>query len=276
MVGFKKKLAKSSKLHIRNAELNDDINIESFSDKNLNMEPNKQLVFSNFIKNYCQEEAVVKAIEEDEQNMGVDIEEEGGDRILISDLTEFVSNIKEEEQQTLVEEKKVNEERNNNNNIEAKKLSETEKEILFGTSLGSTINHLKNQGLIRTEEMGKGGKEEMKSGEFLFELEYTDEFGRKLTPKEAFKQLSHVFHGKGSGKTKKEKRLRRIAEELKAEKNVFDTPITLVDNGQKVDHILLSGESKNKLIMDSVEEEKKTKKGETKLVPTNIKKAKIK
>ena len=30
------------------------------------------------------------------------------------------------------------------------------------------------------------------------ELKYVDEFGRHMTQKEAFKQLSHQFHGKGS------------------------------------------------------------------------------
>lgn len=48
-------------------------------------------------------------------------------------------------------------------------------------------------------------------------LEYKDEFGRDLTPKEAFKHLSHQFHGKGSGKAKTEKRLKKIEDERKRE-----------------------------------------------------------
>ena len=44
---------------------------------------------------------------------------------------------------------------------------------------------------------------------------YHDEFGRELTPKEAWKALSHKFHGKGSGRMKMEKRLKKIAEERK-------------------------------------------------------------
>jgi len=47
------------------------------------------------------------------------------------------------------------------------------------------------------------------------EITYTDEFGRALTPKEAWKDLSHKFHGKGSGTNKREKLLKRIAEEKK-------------------------------------------------------------
>lgn len=57
---------------------------------------------------------------------------------------------------------------------------------------------------------------------------YYDEFGRTLTPKEAWKALSHKFHGKGSGKLKTEKRLKRIAEEKKKEAMASgDTPLSM-------------------------------------------------
>ena len=49
------------------------------------------------------------------------------------------------------------------------------------------------------------------------ELKYVDEGGRKLDAKEAFKHLSHQFHGKGSGKLKTEKRLKKIEDEKKRE-----------------------------------------------------------
>lgn len=44
-------------------------------------------------------------------------------------------------------------------------------------------------------------------------LEYVDETGRHLNQKEAFRQLSHRFHGKGSGKKKTEKRGKKLDEE---------------------------------------------------------------
>ncbi|PLW07253.1 hypothetical protein PCANC_05340 [Puccinia coronata f. sp. avenae] len=47
------------------------------------------------------------------------------------------------------------------------------------------------------------------------EIKYNDEFGRELTRKEAWKALSHKFHGKGSGKAKTEKRIKKIEEEKK-------------------------------------------------------------
>ncbi|KAF9890166.1 hypothetical protein FE257_006327 [Aspergillus nanangensis] len=49
------------------------------------------------------------------------------------------------------------------------------------------------------------------------QLKYIDEYGRSMNQKEAFKHLSHQFHGKGSGKMKTEKRLKKIEEEKKRE-----------------------------------------------------------
>jgi U4/U6.U5 tri-snRNP-associated protein 1 len=60
------------------------------------------------------------------------------------------------------------------------------------------------------------------------QIQYFDEFGRTLTPKEAWKALSHKFHGKGSGKMKTEKRLKKIAEEKKQEAMASgDTPLSM-------------------------------------------------
>ncbi|KJY00948.1 DNA binding protein SART-1 [Zymoseptoria brevis] len=49
------------------------------------------------------------------------------------------------------------------------------------------------------------------------QLRYNDEYGRSMNQKEAFKHLSHAFHGKGSGKQKTEKRLKKIEDEKKEE-----------------------------------------------------------
>jgi U4/U6.U5 tri-snRNP-associated protein 1 len=46
-------------------------------------------------------------------------------------------------------------------------------------------------------------------------LNYVDEFGRHMNQKEAFKKLSHQFHGKTSGNTKTKKHLDKIAQEKK-------------------------------------------------------------
>ena len=47
------------------------------------------------------------------------------------------------------------------------------------------------------------------------ELKYIDEHGRRLDQKEAFKELSHQFHGKTSGKGKTEKKLKKLEQEKK-------------------------------------------------------------
>ncbi|KAL8697444.1 MAG: hypothetical protein Q9201_007128 [Fulgogasparrea decipioides] len=49
------------------------------------------------------------------------------------------------------------------------------------------------------------------------ELKYVDEFGRSMNQKEAFKHLSHQFHGKGSGKQKTEKHLKKIEDDKRRE-----------------------------------------------------------
>jgi U4/U6.U5 tri-snRNP-associated protein 1 len=60
-------------------------------------------------------------------------------------------------------------------------------------------------------------------------LEYIDEKGHNMNEKEAFRYLSHKFHGKGSGKKKTEKRLKKI-EETEAMKKMSstDTPLNTV------------------------------------------------
>lgn len=49
------------------------------------------------------------------------------------------------------------------------------------------------------------------------QIKYVDDDGRLMNQKEAFKHLSHQFHGKGSGKMKTEKHLKKVAEEKKRE-----------------------------------------------------------
>ncbi|CAH8288826.1 unnamed protein product [Schistosoma intercalatum] len=65
-------------------------------------------------------------------------------------------------------------------------------------------------------------------------LEYVDELGRDLSAKEAFRQLSHKFHGKGSGKNKTQNRMKKINEEflLKASTS-SDTPLGTVNKLNK-------------------------------------------
>jgi hypothetical protein len=57
-------------------------------------------------------------------------------------------------------------------------------------------------------------------------LEYTDDQGRKLTPKEAYRQLSYRFHGRAPSKSVLDKRLKRLEREKKlTEAASGDTPL---------------------------------------------------
>merc|ERR1719447_322652 len=79
-------------------------------------------------------------------------------------------------------------------------------------------------------------------------LEYIDDNGRAMNSKEAFRFLSHKFHGKGSGKLKTEKRFRKVEEDKMMEKmSSVDTPLGTLNKLQKktrdlaTPYVVLSG-----------------------------------
>lgn len=81
---------------------------------------------------------------------------------------------------------------------------------------------------LREQQEARDNMEAFKNYKPDVNIVYYDEFGRALTPKEAWKALSHKFHGKGSGKMKTEKRLKKIAEEKKKEAMASgDTPLSM-------------------------------------------------
>ena len=47
-------------------------------------------------------------------------------------------------------------------------------------------------------------------------LDYRDESGRQLTPKEAYRRISYAFHGHNPSKTTRDKRLKRMQREQSA------------------------------------------------------------
>jgi U4/U6.U5 tri-snRNP-associated protein 1 len=81
---------------------------------------------------------------------------------------------------------------------------------------------------LRDQQEARANLEAFKNYKPDVNIVYHDEFGRALEWKEAWKALSHKFHGKGSGKMKTEKRLKKIAEEKKKEAMVSgDTPLSM-------------------------------------------------
>jgi len=60
-------------------------------------------------------------------------------------------------------------------------------------------------------------------------IEYKDEWGRLLTPKEAFRQLSYKFHGRKPGRKKQDKILRKLREDLHVNSGEMnDTPLGIM------------------------------------------------
>jgi len=92
---------------------------------------------------------------------------------------------------------------------------------LVGKGMAATLALLKGSGeLKRTEQLAGRAKDsrafDPSSTDHGVKLEYRNEFGRKLTQKEAFRQLSYKFHGYGPSQKKKEKRLKALELQNKA------------------------------------------------------------
>ncbi|GAB4838189.1 ESCRT II complex subunit Dot2 [Ancistrocladus abbreviatus] len=133
-------------------------------------------------------------------------------------------------------------------------------EAPVGKGLSQALKLLKERGALKeTVEWGGRNMDKKKSklvgiyggGPEVILIERTDEYGRILTPKEAFRLLSHKFHGKGPGKMKQEKCVKQYQDELKLKqmKN-SDTPSESVERMREAQaclgmpHLVLSGHVK--------------------------------
>uniref|UniRef100_A0A914X4B4 U4/U6.U5 tri-snRNP-associated protein 1 n=1 Tax=Plectus sambesii TaxID=2011161 RepID=A0A914X4B4_9BILA len=83
-------------------------------------------------------------------------------------------------------------------------------------------------------------------------ISYTDGLGHEMDAKDAFRQLSWKFHGKGPGKKQIEKRTRgMVKKELMKQMNSMDTPLGTLEKQQKkqerlqTPYLVLSGSSKD-------------------------------
>eukprot|EP01018_Ginkgo_biloba_P030020 Gb_12198 [translate_table: standard] len=138
---------------------------------------------------------------------------------------------------------------------------ETIKEVSVGKGLAGALQLLKERGTLKeTVDWGGRNMDKKKSkligvrdndGPKEILLDRLDEFGRVMTPKEAFRKLSHKFHGKGPGKMKQEKRMKQYHEELKLKQmNTGDTPLMSMEKMRDVQaklrtpYIVLSGQIK--------------------------------
>lgn len=109
---------------------------------------------------------------------------------------------------------------------------EVEKQRAKGGNKDQAQREYENR--LREQQETRANLEAFKDYKPDVNIVYHDEFGRELTPKEAWKALSHKFHGKGSGRMKTEKRLKKIAEERKQEAMASgDTPLSMNQAFQK-------------------------------------------
>ncbi|KAJ3082410.1 hypothetical protein HK102_001716 [Quaeritorhiza haematococci] len=119
--------------------------------------------------------------------------------------------------------------------LEKEKEKERLKAANAGTKKGGSRYEQEAQRYLE-EESRQAERQRMRAMEERFrnfnpdvQITYHDEFGRSLTPKEAFRQLSHKFHGKSSGKLKTERRLKKFEEEIKMQQMTSgDTPLNTV------------------------------------------------
>ncbi|CAA7394074.1 unnamed protein product [Spirodela intermedia] len=136
-------------------------------------------------------------------------------------------------------------------------------EVVVGKGLSGALKLLQDRGTLK-ETIDWGGRTMDKkksklvglvdndgSGSKEIRIERLDEFGRIMTPKEAFRMLSHKFHGKGPGKAKLEKRMKQYQEDLKLKQmKASDTPSMSVERMReaqarlKTPYLVLSGHVK--------------------------------
>lgn len=104
-----------------------------------------------------------------------------------------------------------------------------EKEPLVRRGVSATLQYLSKRGIrpqLMTEAEAPRNTNSQKFTHIT--LDHYDEEGNLLTPKEAYKQLSHKFHGKAPGKAKKAKLQKRKTQLAKMSgTELGDTPLGL-------------------------------------------------
>ncbi|GAA5928585.1 U4/U6-U5 snRNP complex subunit SNU66 [Sporobolomyces koalae] len=103
-------------------------------------------------------------------------------------------------------------------NAQRQRDAERERERIESRNAGDRIDQRQREyeNKLRDQRDAQAAMEAYKNYKPVVELKYHDEFGRDMTPKEAWKHLSHSFHGHGHGSKKTEKRLQKIENERKA------------------------------------------------------------
>ncbi|KAF8649652.1 hypothetical protein HU200_064192 [Digitaria exilis] len=139
-------------------------------------------------------------------------------------------------------------------------------EVAVGKGLAGALKILKERGSLnegtdwggRTTDKKKSKLVGVEDGPKDIRIERMDEFGRVMTPKEAFRDLSHKFHGKGPGKMKQEKRQKKYQDEMKTKRmKSSDTPLMAAEKMREAQarnqtpYLILSGNAKTSQASDA-------------------------
>lgn len=125
-------------------------------------------------------------------------------------------------------------------------------EPLVSCGMASTLALLARSGELKNKMAfaGRSKDEQMETMKVSknVTIEYKDEWGRLLTPKEAFRQLSYKFHGRKPGRKKQDKILRKLREDLHVNSgDMDDTPLGIMKAMKKKQmasqqaHVVLRG-----------------------------------
>lgn len=119
---------------------------------------------------------------------------------------------------------------------------EVDNNVPMTMGIAEALSYLKDKGDLIEEkkDLDDVGKD--------IKLQYIDEYGRRMTPKEAFRKISWKFHGKGPGMNKQERKIKRIERERMAKQNPLEglpTVKALLTHQMetKSSHLVLSGSS---------------------------------
>uniref|UniRef100_A0A7S4C0S0 SART-1 family protein n=1 Tax=Chrysotila carterae TaxID=13221 RepID=A0A7S4C0S0_CHRCT len=123
------------------------------------------------------------------------------------------------------------------------------------SGMGAALQMARTRGMLGEERESAGRMFDMKgAGLHAYEedkeksgvnLQYYDEFGRKMTQKQAFRQLSWKFHGKMPSKKRRERRMaeveKQMAEQSKDRAMEYMGALQQAQQSTKSAHVVLSG-----------------------------------
>ncbi|UKK02883.2 hypothetical protein MACK_002981 [Theileria orientalis] len=115
-------------------------------------------------------------------------------------------------------------------------------EVPLGDGISAALSYIKQRGDFIEKKAEARSKE--------VQLNYLDSYGNEMTPKEAFRQISWIFHGKKPSMNKIERKVRRMERERVARQNPVEglpTMKALFSHQEKEEttHLVLTGNRNN-------------------------------